>query len=166
MNAPKYANVTGGQRVEAYVADDGVSFLSGLLQKSSVVNASIPFSGGTIHVVNRLLTLPQNFSTTGIALNLTSAVGAVEQVGWIEELDNTANLTMLLPDNAAFQRVGENLANLSTANLMDILSYHVIAIGMPIYSTDVKTSFTIQRCKENKSLRLVYLSCKTVSLSN
>jgi hypothetical protein len=34
-----YANVTGGQRVEAILVRNNVTFLSGLLQNSSVVQA-------------------------------------------------------------------------------------------------------------------------------
>lgn len=135
LQSPTYTNVTGGQRVEALVGGGNVTFFSGLLQNSSVVNASIPFSGGTVHVINRLLTLPQNISASGVALNLTAAVGALQTLNLTETVDTTPNLTVFLPNNAAFERLGGNLANLSVENLTTILEYHVVP-GV-FYSTDL-----------------------------
>lgn len=130
-----YANVTGGQRVMA-LPGSNITFFSGLLQNSSVVNASIPFESGTIHVIDRLLTIPQNISATGVALNLTSAVGALQNTSLVQTVDNTPDLTVFVPSNAAFQRIGGNLANLSTSQLADILQYHVVA-GQVLYSTNI-----------------------------
>lgn len=124
------------------MAGGNVTFFSGLLQNSSVVNASIPFSGGTIHVINRLLTLPQNVSATAIALNLTSAAGALTTLNLTSTVDTTADLTLFIPNNAAFQRIGGNLANLSTDELTSILSYHVVA-GPPLYSTDIMNGSSV-----------------------
>lgn len=135
LNDTLYANVTGGQRVEGTRSGNNITFYSGLLQNSSVVNGSIPFSGGTIHIINKVLTLPQNVSSTGVALNLTSVVGAVVALNLTAAVDTTPNLTLFLPNNAAFQRIGSALANLSTANLTSILTYHVVP-GL-VYSTDI-----------------------------
>lgn len=132
---PQYTNVTGGQRVEAVRNGQDIRFFSGLLQNSTVVNASIPFSGGTVHIIDQLLTLPQNISATAVALNLTSAVGAAQTLNLTETLDYTQDLTCFLPNNAAFARIGGNLANLTTENLTSILSYHVIP-GL-YYSTNI-----------------------------
>lgn len=113
-----------------------ITFFSGLLQNSSVVNASLPFESGTIHVIDRLLTIPQNISATGVALNLTSAVGALQNTSLVQTVDNTPDLTVFVPSNAAFQRIGGNLANLSTSQLAEILQYHVVA-GQVLYSTNI-----------------------------
>lgn len=130
-----YANVTGGQRVMA-LPGSNITFFSGLLQNVSVVNASIPFESGTIHVIDRFLTIPQNISATGVALNLTSAVGAIQNTSLTQALDNTPDLTCFIPNNAAFQRIGGNLANLSTSQLAGILQYHVVP-GQVLYSTNI-----------------------------
>lgn len=109
-----------------------VTFFSGLLQNATVSNSS-NFTGGVIHVIDRFLVLPQNVSATAVALNLTSAVGALGALNLTDTVDNTRDLTIFLPNNAAFQRIGGNLANLSTSELTSILSYHVVpALG---YST-------------------------------
>lgn len=118
-----------------------MTFFSGLLQNSTVVNASIPFSGGTIHVIDRLLTVPENVSATGVALNLTAAVGAVQTLNLTQTLDTTPDLTLFLPDNDAFERLGGNLANLSTQDLVGILSYHAVP-GL-FYSTDLMNGSSV-----------------------
>lgn len=136
VEPPQFANVTGGQRVQAVAAGGNVTFFSGLLQNSSVVNASIPFNGGTIHVINRLLTLPQNISTTGVALNLTSAVGAITALNLTQTVDHTEDVTIFVPDNAAFSAIGSVLNTTNTTLLTEVLSYHVVA-GSVLYSTNI-----------------------------
>lgn len=152
LQPPQYANVTGGQRVEAVRNGQNITFFSGLLQNSSVVNASIPFSGGTVHIIDRLLTIPQNISATAVALNLTSAVGAVQTLNLTETLDYTPDLTVFLPNNAAFGRIGGNLANLTTDNLTSILSYHVIQ-GL-YYSTNITNGSSVQTIGQSNNVTL------------
>ena len=99
--------------------------------------SAIPFDNGVIHVVNKFLTLPQNVTATAVALNLTSAVGAITQLNLSTTLLEGRDLTYFLPNNAAFQRIGGNLANMSASQLTRILQYHVVAAGTPLYSTSL-----------------------------
>ncbi|KAK5942927.1 hypothetical protein PMZ80_003932 [Knufia obscura] len=151
LQSGAYANVTGGQRVEAVPSDGNVTFFSGLLQNSSVVNASIPFDQGTVHIISQFLTLPQNVSATAVALNLTSAVGAIQTLNLTQQIDNTEDLTVFLPNNAAFQRVGGNLANLSTTDLANILSYHVVP-GRVLYSTQIMNGSSVGTLSQGSNL--------------
>lgn len=151
LQPPQYTNVTTGQVVEANATGSNVTFFSGLGQNSSVVNASLPYSGGTIHVIDRFLTIPQNVSTTGVALNLTSVIGAVQTLNLTQAVDSSPNLTLFLPNNAAFQRIGGNLANLSTEELTTILSYHIIN-GTVLYSTDITNGTTLNAGGVNHTL--------------
>lgn len=129
-----YANVTGGQRVEALGGSD-TTFHSGLLQTSTALNTT-KFTGGLIRVIDQFFTLPQNMSATSVALNLTSSVGAMAISNLSEFVDITPDLTYFVPNNDAFQRIGGDLANLSTQELTNILEYHVVN-GSAIYSTDI-----------------------------
>lgn len=132
-------------------SDGNVTFFSGLLQNSSVVNASIPFDQGTVHIISQFLTLPQNVSATAVALNLTSAVGAIQTLNLTQQIDNTEDLTVFLPNNAAFQRVGGNLANLSTTDLANILSYHVVP-GRVLYSTQIMNGSSVGTLSQGSNL--------------
>jgi len=127
LQPPQYANVTGGQNIVVLVQENNVDLISGLLQESRVVNASIPFDGGTVHIIDQFLTLSQNISSTGVALNATSMVGALEALDMTILIGELKDVTLFVPSNAAFQRIGGSLSNLSNADLYDILSYHMIS---------------------------------------
>jgi uncharacterized surface protein with fasciclin (FAS1) repeats len=94
-----YTNVTGGQRVEAILRGGNVEFIGGLLQNVSVVQANLSFSGGVIHVIDGVLTLPQNVSSTLISAGLSSAYGALNSTGVLESANGLGNVTIFAPDN-------------------------------------------------------------------
>ena len=86
-------------------------------------------------MVDNFLTIPQNLSTTLVALNDTSALGALVDSG-VTAGALPANLTAFIPNNAAFQAIGSALANVSMSQLAGILAYHIVpdVVG---YSTDL-----------------------------
>ncbi|KAG7112974.1 Fasciclin-like arabinogalactan protein like [Verticillium longisporum] len=134
-----YANVTGGQRVEVIPPegdDSDVTFYSGLKENSTVQQADLNFTGGTIHIIDRVLTLPLNISDTLRAANLTATLGAVQRAAVGEALGEARDLTVFAPDNSAFAAIanlvgGDNGLNQSA--LASILEYHVVA-GQVLYS--------------------------------
>ncbi|KAG7147292.1 Fasciclin-like arabinogalactan protein like [Verticillium longisporum] len=134
-----YANVTGGQRVEVIPPegdDSDVTFYSGLKENSTVQQADLNFTGGTIHIIDRVLTLPLNISDTLRAANLTATLGAVQRADVGEALGEARDLTVFAPDNSAFAAIanlvgGDNGLNQSA--LASILEYHVVA-GQVLYS--------------------------------
>lgn len=119
-------SVTGGQRVHAMPGTNSTTFYTGLLANSSTVNSTIPFSGGSIHIINSLLTPPVSVSVSAVALNLTSAVGALTAANLASTVDTTSDLTVFVPNNAAFRRIGSALSNISTEQLSAVLRYHVV----------------------------------------
>lgn len=133
-----YTNVTGGQRVEAIKIGNNVMFYSGLLQNATVVQPDVNFTGGVIHVIDHVLTLPANVSATLDDVGLTSLYGALNASNLLDTANGLQNVTIFAPNNSAFQEVGSGLANLSTTDLTSILTYHVIAGQEPMYSTDLK----------------------------
>jgi uncharacterized surface protein with fasciclin (FAS1) repeats len=135
LQPPQFTNVTGGQRVEAMNASDSVTFFSGLLQNSTVTN-STNFTNGVIHIIDRVLTVPQNISTTAVQLNLTSAAGALTQAELVTTLDYLSDVTVFVPNNEAFQSIGSALPNLTMEQVTSILTYHVVN-GTVGYSTDL-----------------------------
>jgi len=132
-----YANVTGGQRVEAMAMNDTVSFYSGFRAQSNVTKADLNFTGGVIHIINRVLSIPQNISDTAIAANLSAAAGALTEAKVLTNLTNEKNVTVFVPNNSAFAKIGSVLANASESDVADILSYHVVNDTLG-YSSDLK----------------------------
>lgn len=119
------------------------TFFSGLLANSSVVSTTpLNFSGGVVHIIDRLLTVPQNISTTAIDLNATAAVGALEDVNLVNFIDTTPDLTVFLPSNDAFGAIGSAAANLTMEQITSILQYHVVN-GTVGYSTTLKNGSSI-----------------------
>lgn len=121
-----YTNVTGGQVVEAMAMNNSVVFTSGLLSKSMVTTANVNFTGGVIHIIDTVLTLPASDSSTAAAANLTSLAGALTSAKLVQTVDSLSDVTIFAPSNAAFQAIGSALGNLSTAQLTSILEYHVV----------------------------------------
>lgn len=137
LTAGNFASVTGGQRVQVDPDSNGRTFVSGLFQESNLVGNALRFDGGYVHIIDKVLTLPQNVSTSPVAANLTSAAGAFQALNLSRTANITRDLTIFIPNNAAFQRVGGLLSNLTTQRLTTILSYHVVP-GV-YYSTDFST---------------------------
>ncbi|KAI9787939.1 MAG: hypothetical protein M1816_007339 [Peltula sp. TS41687] len=151
LNNPRFSSVTGGQKVEAVKKGDTVTFTSGLRMTSNVTKADLNFTGGVIHVINNVLTVPQNISSTAVAANLTAVAGALESAGLVEALDTGKDLTIFAPNNEAFQRIGSALPNLTTQQLAQILAYHVVN-GTVAYSSTLMNQTV--RSENGQELRI------------
>ncbi|CAH0038943.1 unnamed protein product [Clonostachys rhizophaga] len=135
LNATEFTNVTGGQVVEAIKTDNNVTFLSGFRKQSNVTQANITFTGGVIHIIDEVLTIPLNLSATAIEANLTAAAGALTAANLTEPLDQATNITVFAPLNQGFADIANILQNISSEDLGNVLQYHVLE-GVVAYSTD------------------------------
>lgn len=84
-----YTNVTQGQVVKAENQNGGVVFTSGLSAKSRVTTADQAFSGGIIHIIDAVLTIPARASRELRAADLTQ----------LEDSLNKANLATAVDDS-------------------------------------------------------------------
>ncbi|MCJ1317535.1 hypothetical protein MMC15_002860 [Xylographa vitiligo] len=148
LSDPAYANVTGGQRVEAITEGMNVTFFSGLLQNASVMQANINFTGGVIHVIDSVLTIPQTIAATAEAAGLSAIAGALTDTNLVTAVDDLMDVTVFVPNNAAFQAIGSAVGNLTMAQLSSILEYHVVN-GTVAYSTDLMSGMTIPTLNGN-----------------
>ncbi|KAJ3939784.1 uncharacterized protein N0V96_009768 [Colletotrichum fioriniae] len=128
-----YTNITGGQRVQAQTVGGN--------RNSTVTAGNVNFTAGTIHIIDKVLSVPQPIPDTLRAANLTAALGAVQAANVGPTLAAAKDLTIFIPNNEAFRSIGNLTANL-TAALPSILQYHVVA-GAVLYSPDItNTSLT------------------------
>merc|ERR1712032_481393 len=135
-------NVTGGQVVEARMQDDEVQFVSGLKQVSTVAQPNVNYTNGVVHIIDEVLMIPGNLTSTAQNANLTAFLGAAQNASVAQTLLGAEDLTIFAPSNAAFQDIGSLTGNLTMDMLADILSYHVIE-GTVAYSSDLSnTSLT------------------------
>ncbi|KAI0095911.1 Fasciclin-domain-containing protein [Daldinia grandis] len=121
-----YTNVTGGQVVEAQLHDNNVTFFSALKENATIVTPNVNFTGGTIHIINRLLVIPQNVTETLSNANLTAAEGAINTANLTDSIIDTPNITIFAPNNDAFNAIGSITGNLTADQLTNILGYHVV----------------------------------------
>ncbi|KAH7380098.1 FAS1 domain-containing protein [Pyrenochaeta sp. MPI-SDFR-AT-0127] len=135
LTNPQFTNVTGGQVVKATRRNGNVTIYSGLLSNSSVSRADVNFTGGVIHIIDKLLVLPENAIDTLSAANLTSLRGALNATNLTDTVRNTPNITIFAPSNEAIRSIGGGLANLTAQQTTDILTYHVVASGPIGYSS-------------------------------
>ncbi|XDG02620.1 hypothetical protein ABKA04_002235 [Annulohypoxylon sp. FPYF3050] len=134
-----YTNVTGGQVIEAKLVDNNVTFFTALKQNASIVTPNVNFTGGTIHIIDSLLHIPQNISDTLTNSNLTAAEGAIMQANLTDTIIGDHNVTIFAPNNDAFEAIGSIIGNLSSDDLTSIVGYHVIN-GSVNYSTNLRNS--------------------------
>ena len=82
------------------------------------------FTGGVVHVIDNVLTLPQSISDTAVAAGLSGAVGALTKANLAEPVNMLRDVTVFVPNNMAFEAIGSSLPNMTTQQLASILQYH------------------------------------------
>jgi uncharacterized surface protein with fasciclin (FAS1) repeats len=133
---------------------------SGESTRSTVSEADIPFAGGVIHVIESLATPPTSFPVTAEIFStalepfeITSFLGATyfSKNNTIPALaaflNETSNLTIFAPNNAALESVASALESLSDdpTAFTKLLDYHiVVGQGGPLYSTNLTNGTTLR----------------------
>lgn len=87
---------------------------------------NLNFTGGVVHVIDSVLQVPLNVSTTAEYANLTALVGLLNATNLTNTVDMAQDITVFAPSNSAFQGIGSAAGNLTTSELMQIAEYHVI----------------------------------------
>ncbi|KAI7381109.1 hypothetical protein KC336_g18884 [Hortaea werneckii] len=139
LNSSMYSNVTGGQVVEARREDGEVQFVSGLKQVSTVAQPNVNYTNGVVHIIDEVLMIPGNLTSTAQNANLTAFLGAAQNASIASTLLGAEDLTIFAPSNAAFQDIGSLTGNLTMEQLANILSYHVIN-GTVAYTSDLSNT--------------------------
>jgi uncharacterized surface protein with fasciclin (FAS1) repeats len=98
-----FANVTGGQVVMGILSGKTVEVFSGLKEKSTVTTADVMFSGGVVHIIDTVLTVPLSASASAVDSELTALAGALTQTNLVTTVNSLQDVTIFAPSNAAFQ---------------------------------------------------------------
>ncbi|KAL8313308.1 hypothetical protein RB593_007472 [Gaeumannomyces tritici] len=118
----EYSTVSGGQ-VVAVKGDNnggGVTVLSGGGASARVTGADLNFTGGTVHIIDSVLSIPPNLTTANLVTPLSDA----------------RELTLFAPNDEAFAAVADVAASLTIEHLAGVLGYHVVN-GSAVYSSAV-----------------------------
>ncbi|KAK3311788.1 FAS1 domain-containing protein [Apodospora peruviana] len=119
----------------------GVSIFTGGGAESKVTKADLNFTSGTIHIIDKVLTIPANLTSVLMSSppDLSSLTGAVTKANLAQTLSDVPQLTIFAPNNAAFEAISDVAAGLTVEQLTAVLGYHAIA-GAVVYSTDITTT--------------------------
>ncbi|KAI0398864.1 FAS1 domain-containing protein [Xylaria palmicola] len=150
-----YTNLTGGQVVECLSeGQENVIFISALRQNVSSVTNNINFTGGTIYIVDGVLSIPQNLTETLTNANLTAYAGAITATNQTQNLTGGGNATIFAPNNAAFYAIGNIVGNTTSDELRRILGYHVVN-GTVAYLSDLQNTTLTTENGENINIRII-----------
>ncbi|KAF2814608.1 FAS1 domain-containing protein, partial [Mytilinidion resinicola] len=153
LNNATMSNVTAGQRLGGVMQNEKeMIWVSGQSSRSPAVETDIKFAGGLIHIISSLVTPPTRFpdtaelfSTAAEPFQLTSFLGATyyspnKSVTAVAALLNeTSDLTIFAPNNAALNTINNAISNLAKdpTALSTLLKYHIVASPLgPWYSTN------------------------------
>lgn len=130
----KGSKVEGGNLLIARASawSNVTTLWSDLERPSQTIGAVIPCKNGAIHILDRMLTLPLNFShsyTKSPMFGPSPFVGSIltqHDSAQLVPIDRLRNVTVFLPIYHAFRQIGNLVNQWSAHELREILSYHVV----------------------------------------
>ncbi|KAL8695024.1 MAG: hypothetical protein Q9218_000392 [Villophora microphyllina] len=153
-----YTNVTGGQVVGGVQqAGDVNIYTSGMGSRSTLVTPNLAFTGGIVHIIDTFLIPPPNFIQTVPQFNLTAAGGAIEKASLADYVNTHLDITLFVPNNAAFQALGSTLQSMPSQQLQRILDYHIVNSSTVGYSSNLPNG-TVLRTRAGQNLTITFAS--------
>jgi len=142
LTATEYANLNGDLNVvfaSQYgsfgIGEEGpLQVYSGVGNAANVVKADVKYDGGIVHIIDTVLNIPKNCTATAADAKLTSLVAAINKAELATVVDTTPEFTCFAPTNAAFEKAGVNLDEMSKEEIAEVLKYHAV-IGTVGYSS-------------------------------
>jgi transforming growth factor-beta-induced protein len=107
----------------------GVQISDAALTSANVTTADVPASNGVVHVIDKVLVPPGVLNIVQMAqVNpiFSTLVGAVVTANLQGTLSGSGPFTVFAPTNDAFAAIQTTVAGLSTAQLTQVLTYHVL----------------------------------------
>ena len=129
----------------------GVKITDAALTTANVVTADVPASNGVVHVIDKVLVPPGVLNIVQMAqVNpiFSTLVGAVVTADLQGTLSGAGPFTVFAPTNDAFAAIQATVAGLTTAQLTQVLTYHVlpgqvlaaaIPFGTPVATVEGQT---------------------------
>lgn len=135
-----YTNVSDGQRLGLVKQGDSELIItSGVGTRSGAEETDIYFRGGVMHVIDSPVLPPQPLVQAAVPFNLTGFLGASYQNRSVAEFVTQArDVTLFVPNNVAFEKVGSTVTSIDEKSLSALLDYHIIVgEGGPFYTSSL-----------------------------
>ncbi len=94
---------------------------------ADVVVADVNATNGVIHAIDQVLAPQTIVDFTVKAAGTSELEGAVIAGGLVDALSGTDPLTVFAPVNSAFEAISSTVAGLTTEQLVEVLTYHVVS---------------------------------------
>jgi len=136
-----YVNLNGSAQVVGVSKDNttGAIQLNYGLGSANVIQANVPFANGVIHVIDKVLSIPSNVSTTAAAANLTSFIATLNRTNLTATANTIANVTIFAPVDGAFVNLAAVPLNATQMN--DTMKYHLVPSAT--YSVSLKDGLNL-----------------------
>ncbi len=135
-----YTNVSSGQRI-GFVKQgiDDIIIISGSGTRSSIEKRNIYFNGGVLHVIDSPVLPPQPLIQAAVPFNLTGFLGAAYQnESFAEFIAQARDITLFVPNNVAFEKVGSTVTSIDEQSLSSLINYHIIVgEGGPFFTSSL-----------------------------
>lgn len=148
---PTLYTFEGASAALAVSSTAGVQIGDAALTSAHVTVADVPASNGVVHVIDKVLVPPGVLNIVQMAqVNpiFSTLVGAVVTANLQGTLSGAGPFTVFAPTNDAFAAIQTTVAGLSTAQLTQVLTYHVlpaqvlaaaIPFGTPVTTVEGET---------------------------
>jgi hypothetical protein len=101
--------------------------------------------GVTVHKIDKVSTVPHNLSSTLTRLpqlNVSTALGALNNASLVATLGSIQDMTVFIPNNAAFEAIAFALQCASSDTMSKVLKYHAVQ-GSAVFLSDI-TNTTVK----------------------
>ncbi|KAH8750015.1 FAS1 domain-containing protein [Hyaloscypha sp. PMI_1271] len=144
LSNTSFANVTGGQRIEASRPDETI-FQSGNKTSSKLVSGDYLIPGGMVHIIDSVLQIPSDILKTVTDAGLSYAIAIFNREyfwsGYNPSFFNTVtvatDMTWFVPNSAAALDDIINASPATQEQFTALASYHCI-VGSVLYSSSFK----------------------------
>jgi len=106
---------------------------------ATVVVADLRATNGVVHVVDEVI-LPMDVVDAAVSAGLSSLAGALTDAGLVTALQGAGPFTVFAPDNDAFTAAATTIATLSSAQVTNVLLYHVHDGDPPVLAADLPST--------------------------
>jgi uncharacterized surface protein with fasciclin (FAS1) repeats len=129
----------------------GVTITDAAQTQAKVITADVAASNGVIHAIDKVLVPPGVLNVVQMAqVNplFTTLVSSVVKANLQGTLSGAGPFTVFAPTNDAFAAIQSTVAGLTTAQLVNVLTYHVLPVqvlaadipfGMPVATVEGET---------------------------
>ena len=149
LSNSKYTNNTGGQVVKGMGVDGASTVVSALWKQSKIVTGDIYFENGLIHMIDTVLSIPEQDPQTVTAAQLSDYVALGEHTVLVKPAYSHLvsdfliwkDTTILAPNSPHYSTDFTGWDDLTVEQQLEIWKYHLVN-GSVLFSTDLMNGST------------------------